>query len=152
MCRSSCSCSLIQVWNTGQVEEPEGRMMPPDCCCVAPSPTDLTPTSNIIVETSCHLSSPGYFFIFFSSSPYHINPKPIQSITSTSIGLLINPIFSQDSVFKFHLRISLIVYQCQDRNPQSFEFAAERGRYQEETKATIEEEMLEDEGCWAWHD
>ncbi|OAD55822.1 Calcium-activated potassium channel slowpoke [Eufriesea mexicana] len=40
-----------QVWNTSRAEGLGERMMPPDCCCVAPSPTDLIPISKQAKET-----------------------------------------------------------------------------------------------------
>ncbi|KAL2733654.1 calcium-activated potassium channel slowpoke isoform X48 [Vespula maculifrons] len=39
-----------QDWSTDPAEVPVAKTTPPDCCCVAPSPTDLTPTSNSRVE------------------------------------------------------------------------------------------------------
>lgn len=50
-CRFSCWCNSIQVWNTSRAEELGERMTPPDCCCVAPSQTDLIPTYNYAKET-----------------------------------------------------------------------------------------------------
>lgn len=81
--RFSCWCSSTRVLNTDRAEVPEARMTPPDCCCVAPSPTDHIPTSNHALDRNRHAAHRPCSRLIFAEE-YHSSYKVARIINELS--------------------------------------------------------------------